>query len=91
VEAERLIFKADVISETPQAIYLEGVYVNREERGRGLGLRCFSQLSRDLLARKKSVCLLVNEQNREAQTLYLNSGYQFRSYYDSIFLQQQHS
>jgi len=90
-EATRLIFKADVISETPQTIYLEGVYVNPEERGRGLGMRCFSQLSRDLLARKKSVCLLVNEQNREAQTLYLNSGYQFRSYYDSIFLQKQDS
>lgn len=89
IEAERVIFKADIISETPEAIYLEGVYVNPEERRTGLGVRCISQMGRDLLARTKSLCLLVNEQNREAQTVYLNSGYQFRSYYDSIFLQQQ--
>jgi ribosomal protein S18 acetylase RimI-like enzyme len=89
VEDRHVIFKADVISETPEAIYLEGVYVNPEERGKGLGVRCFSQLSRDLLARTKSLCLLVNEHNRAAQTLYRKSRYQFRSYYDTIFLQQQ--
>ncbi len=88
-EDERVIFKADVISETPEVIYLEGVYVNPQERGKGRGSRCFSQLSRDLLGRTKSLCLLVNEQNHEAQTLYRKSGYQFRSYYDTIFLQQQ--
>jgi ribosomal protein S18 acetylase RimI-like enzyme len=88
-EDGRVIFKADVISETPEVSYLEGVYVNPEERSKGLGLLCFAQLSRDLLARTKSLCLLVNEQNREAQALYRKSGYQFRSYYDTIFLQQQ--
>lgn len=88
-EGRRVIFKADIVSETPEAIYVEGVYVNPEERGKQLGVRCFSQLSRDLLLRTKSLCLLVNEQNREAQTLYRKSHYRFRSYYDTIFLQQQ--
>jgi GNAT superfamily N-acetyltransferase len=88
-ESRRVIFKADVISETPEAIYLEGIYVNPEERAKGVGSRCLSQLSRDLLTQTKSLCLLVNERNCEAQTLYRKSRYQFRSYYDTIFLQQQ--
>ena len=85
-EGQRLIFKADVISETPDIIYLEGVYVSPEDRGQGNGARCLSQLSRHLLTRTKSICVLVNEQNQAAQALYRKSHYQFRSYYDTIFL-----
>jgi hypothetical protein len=82
----RLIFKTDIISETRDVIDLEGVYVDPAERGRGHGLRCFSQLSRILLKRTKSVCLLVNEQNREAQSFYRKAGYKLRGYYETIFL-----
>ncbi len=88
VENGRLIFKADIIAETPQASYVEGVYINPEERGKGYGLRCISQLGRTLLSRTASVCLLVNEKNREAQDFYRRAGYKLRSYYDTIFLQQ---
>jgi len=84
----RLIFKADVISETPEVTYLEGVYVNPEARGQGYGVRCISQLSRHLLARTKSTCVLVNEQNLAAQALYRKAHYQLRGLYDTIFLHQ---
>ena len=83
----RLIFKADVISDTPEVIYLEGIYVDPAERGKGYGLRCFSQLSRILLQRTKCVCLLVDEQNRNAQAFYSKAGYKLHGYYDMIFLQ----
>jgi uncharacterized protein len=86
VENGRLIFKADVISETPEVIYLEGVYVDPAERGRGYGLRCFSQLSQILLQRTKALCLLVDEQNRKARSFYSKAGYRLHSYYDMIFL-----
>ncbi len=89
VEKGRLLFKADVVSDTPEGIYLEGVYVNPAERGRGYGLRCLSQLSRNLLARTKSLCLLVNERNWKAQAFYLSAGYKLRGSYDTIFLNQQ--
>ncbi|HEX8650966.1 MAG TPA: GNAT family N-acetyltransferase [Pyrinomonadaceae bacterium] len=89
VQEGRLIFKADVISETPEVNYLEGVYVNPSERGRGYGLRCMSHLSRILLARTKALCLLVNEENQEAINLFYKAGYKVHSYYDTIFLQQQ--
>lgn len=82
----RLIFKADIIAETPDVVYLEGIYVNPEARGRGYGFRCLSQLGKTLLARTKSICLLVNEQNTKAQNLYRKIGYEFRDRYDTIFM-----
>lgn len=87
-EHGRLIFKADVMSNTPEVIYLEGVYVDPQERGTDHGLRCFSQLSETLMARGVSVCLLVNEKNRKARAFYRKAGYDLRSHYDTIFLRQ---
>ncbi len=86
VENGRLIFKADVISETPGATYVEGVYVNPEERNKGYGLRCMSQLSRTLLEGTRAVCLLANERNQSAQGLYRKAGYKARGQYDTIYL-----
>ncbi|MBA3767741.1 MAG: GNAT family N-acetyltransferase [Acidobacteria bacterium] len=88
VDNDRLIFKADIVAETPEAAYLEGIYVNPEERCKGYGVRCISQLTRTLLERTTSVCLLVNEQNRRAQAMYKKAGYRLRACYDSIFSQR---
>ena len=88
VDAGKLIFKADIVAETPDCVYLEGIYVRPEERGKGYGLRCLSQLSRSLLMRANSICLLVNEQNTEAHGFYQKAGYKLRNVYDSIFLQR---
>jgi len=74
------------MSETPDVIYLEGVYVHPEERGRGYGARCLSQLSRNLLQRAKSICLLVNEQHQQSHAFYRSAGFTLCAYYDSIFL-----
>jgi predicted GNAT family acetyltransferase len=87
-ENGRLIFKADIMSETPEVVYLEGIYVIPEERGQGIGLRCLSQLTRNLLARVKAVSLLVNEQNQKASSFYLQAGFKLRDYYDTIFLER---
>lgn len=86
VEAGRLLFKADVMAETDEAAYLEGVYVAPGERGRGHGRRYLLQLGRVLGAHSRSVCLLVNEKNRGAQACYFNAGYRFRCYYETIYL-----
>lgn len=88
VENGQLLFKTDVMAETPEVIYLEGIYVRAEERGKGYGLNCLSQLSQTLLKRTESLCILVNEENRAAQALYRKAGFKFTSTYDTIFLQQ---
>lgn len=86
IEGGRLIFKADVVAETPEVVYLEGLYVHPRERGKGYGLRCLSQLGRALLARSASVCLLVEAGNDAALALYRRAGYEMRGNYDTVFL-----
>lgn len=87
IENGRLIFKADIVAATPEANYIEGVYVNPEERSKGYGNRCLVQVSRKLLSQTQAVCLLVSEQNRVAQGLARKSGYAVISCYETIFLQ----
>ena len=89
VEDNRLIFKADVQAETPEVIYLEGVYVSPEHRGSGLGRRCLTQLCGTLLERTCSICLLANEENEKAQSFYRMCGFKRVSNYDTIFLHKE--
>jgi predicted GNAT family acetyltransferase len=86
-----LICKADVVSQTPEQIYLEGVYVDSMRRGQGYGTRFVSQLGRTLLAKTKSLCVLANQENRVAQLFYQKAGYKLRGYYDTIYLEQHES
>ncbi len=88
IEDGELLFKADVFSETPEVIYLEGVYLASHERGQACGLRCMSQLSRTLLARAASVCLLINEQNKDAQGFYQRAGFQYQCAYEIVFFER---
>lgn len=88
-EGDRLIFKADIIADTPEVTYLEGVYVSPEDRGKGYGLRCLSQLTRDILHRSKSVCLLANERHHLAIRVYERAGFRRLCYYDTVFWPRQ--
>ena len=88
VEGGNLIFKADICSETPDCVYVEGVYVDPASRHKGYGLRCLSQLGCTLLGRAKAVSALVNEQNLAAQALFQKAGYKLRGRYDTIFLER---
>lgn len=87
-EGETLIFKADVQADTPDVVYLEGVWVNPAERGKGIGRSCLRQLCKDLLSRTKSVCVLVNEEQQRAHTFYRMCNFKVRGVYDSIFLRR---
>jgi uncharacterized protein len=86
IDDGKLIFKADIVSDTSSVIYLEGIWTNEERRSQGYGLRCMSQLARQLLSRTQSVCVLVNEKNTKALNFYQRAGYKRRAVYDTIFL-----
>lgn len=86
VEGGEIVFKADVVSDTPSVIYLEGIWTNPNRRSQGYGFRCLSQLGRTFLRRAKSVCVLVNQKNEMAQRFYERAGYKLRAVYDTIFL-----
>lgn len=81
-----LIFKADVISKTPEVVYLEGIWVREDQRQQHLGTRFMSELMRRLLEDTRSICLLVNERNETAQGFYRKCGFNFRATYETIFL-----
>jgi ribosomal protein S18 acetylase RimI-like enzyme len=85
-EDGKLLFKAEVIAETPGTTYIEGVWVNPEVRRQGHGRRCMWQLAEMLLCRTKSICLFVNDENEDARRFYKKAGYHLRAVYDTIFL-----
>jgi predicted GNAT family acetyltransferase len=87
IENGKLLFKAEVVAETPETTYIEGVWVNMEARRQGYGRRCMSQLARMLLWRTKSICLFVNDENEDARRFYRSVGFHLRTVYDTIFLQ----
>jgi predicted GNAT family acetyltransferase len=87
IEDNQLIFKADIQADTPDVIYLEGIYVNPAKRGQGIGRQCLAQLTQELLRRSKSICLLVNENNDKAHAFYRLSNFKLRGYYYTTFMQ----
>jgi predicted GNAT family acetyltransferase len=86
---QHLIFKVDIMSYTPEAIYLEGIWVNPRERGKDYGLRCLTQVSRSLLLQTSSICVLVNENNLKAHALYRRAGFKQRGSFQLVYLQSQ--
>ena len=89
VKDDELVFKTDIQAETSELIYLEGIYVCPSERGTGLGRRCLTELCTDLLTRTRSICVLVNEENEQAQAFYRMCGFGCVSRYDTIFLKKE--
>jgi GNAT superfamily N-acetyltransferase len=74
-ENAKLIFKADIIAQTDDVIYLEGVYVNPEYRGQGVGPKCLASLTVELLGRASNICLLSNVDFHAAHRSFEKAGY----------------
>jgi ribosomal protein S18 acetylase RimI-like enzyme len=89
VDRDKLIFKAEIISETPEVTYLEGVYVHPDYRRQGNGSRLLAQLTRKLLARTKAITVLVNQNQPPAQEFFRKLGFASRGCYETHFLQTQ--
>lgn len=81
----KTIFKADIISDTPEVVFLEGVFVRSQERRKGHGLRCVTQLAHNLLARVNSICLVVNAENYRGRAFYDKAGFKFSSHYNTAY------
>ncbi len=86
IKDDKLIFKADIVGDTPEAIYLEGIHVSPEERMKGHGKRCLAQLSSTLLRRTKAICLTVNQRKADTVAFYVKAGFDFHSEYETIYL-----
>jgi ribosomal protein S18 acetylase RimI-like enzyme len=85
-ENGKLVFKCDVVSDTPKAAYLEGIWVDPSMRGKGLGRRAIATLCATLLNGSNAVCGFVNSANSRAQSLYWKTGFNLCGRYKKIYL-----
>ena len=85
-ENGELLFKADVVAENSEVMYLEGIYVNPKLRGRGMAASCLSHLCRILLDKVKHICLLSNVLAVNAHRAYLKAGFTIQDTYQTIFV-----
>ncbi len=83
---DKLVFKSDIVAETTEVMYLEGIYVNPEYRGKGIGANWLSQLSRTLLEKVKHVCLLSNVDFQQAHHAYLKAGFKSKDCCVTMFV-----
>ena len=82
----KLVFKADIVAETDNVIYLEGIYVAPEYRGKGIGSKCLSELSLQLMNRVENVCLLSNVEFKGAHQSYFKAGFKNTGSCQTIFV-----
>ena len=85
IENGRLIFKLDVIADTPDATYIEGVYVSPEQRGKGVGRSCLAAVGQKLLERSKAIYLFVENENTQTTAFYVKLGFDSVAPYDLLY------
>ena len=85
-DGEKLIFKADIVAEADGIVYLEGVYVAPDLRGRAIGSRCLSKLNLILLERADRVCMLSNERFTGAHRSFEKAGYRVTGRCTTLFV-----
>jgi GNAT superfamily N-acetyltransferase len=86
IEDGKLVFKADIVAETDDVIYLEGIYVSPEYRGRGIGPKCLSHLSSKLIHRVENICMLSNLAFKAAHRSFEKAGYSSTDEYTTLFV-----
>lgn len=85
-KGDELIFKADVVAETAEVIYLEGIFVAPKFRGQGIASSCLSKLSAELLCRAEHICLLSNVELKNAHRSFLKAGFKNTDCSATIFV-----
>ncbi len=85
-ENGKLVFKADIVAETNDVIYLEGVYVSPDYRGKNVSASCLSALSLELLNRVEHICLLSNVEFKNAHKSFVKAGYRNTDRSQTIFV-----
>ncbi len=85
-DGDKLVFKADIIAETEDVAYLEGVYVGADYRGKGVGSKCLSALTVELLSRVSNVCLLSNVDFTSAHRSFERAGFRSSDECTTLFV-----
>ncbi len=81
-----LIFKTDIVSVTPEAIYIEGLWVNPKARGNGHSTRCLASVCRQFLSGSNTICGFVDVEHELYNSLYRKAGFTEVDEYAKIYL-----
>ena len=85
-DGDKLVFKADIIAETDNVIYLEGIYTGHEYRGRSIGSKCLADLSLQLVSRVENICMLSNADFTYAHKSFAKAGYKQSDQCTTLFV-----
>jgi hypothetical protein len=86
IEAGKVIFKAELQSITPEAIYLEGIWTHPDYRGRGIAKSCVSELTHRRLRQQQVICLVVEPHEEAARRVYEHAGFYHHGDYQARYL-----
>ena len=86
VENGALVFKADVVAQTGDVAYLEGIYVHPDHRGQGVGPACLAEVGLRLLDEVTHVCLLSNVAFEHAHRSFLKAGFRNSDHCITLFV-----
>jgi len=75
MDGDKLVFKADIVAQTDETAYLEGIYTAPEYRGHGVAPRCLANLTVELMSRVSNVCMLSNVKFDAAHRSFEKAGY----------------
>ena len=89
IEDGKVVFKAELQSVTPEAVYLEGIWTHPDYRGRGLAKSCLTELVHRLRHQHQRVCLLVGPEEKVALKVYEHVGFVHSEDYQARFLKPQ--
>ncbi len=82
----KVVFKADIFSDTPDTVYLEGIWTHPEYRNQGIAKSCVAELVHRLLSNHQTLCLFTDETEQAAQRVYEQVGFKFTATYQARFL-----
>ena len=85
-DGDELVFKVDVIAETGETAYLEGVFVAEEHRGKGIGSDCLANVTLGLLDQVRNVCLLSNVEFETAHKTFVRAGFRAADECTTLFV-----
>lgn len=85
-DGDKLVFKTDLMAQTSEVAYLEGVFVGEEYRGQGLGPKCLSDLTVKLLSHVSRVCLLSNVEFEAAHRSFERAGFRSSDECTTLFV-----
>ncbi len=86
VKDGRVIFKAELVSDTPEVIYLEGIWTHPEYRDSDLTKNCVAELAYRLFLNRQFLSLVAEATDQAEIEVYEHAGFVYREDYQARYL-----